>query len=97
VPFDPQDKRAEAAVRRADGAVRRAVKGAYLVMAPLAPGVAARGQGCVVSEPAASAAATSHARRGAWVPRHPGGDISVVERRDGRRIAGEVRDTRKAA
>ncbi len=39
VPFDPQNKRAEAAVRRPDGAIWRVVKGAYAVVAPLATGL----------------------------------------------------------
>ncbi len=39
MPFDPQEKRSEATVRLADGTVWRVVKGAYAVVASLAPGV----------------------------------------------------------
>ncbi len=43
VPFDPQQKRAEATVRQTDGTIWRVVKGAYAVVAPLAPGVQTAG------------------------------------------------------
>ncbi len=43
VPFDPQQKRAEATVRQPDGTIWRVVKGAYPVVASLAPEVAAAG------------------------------------------------------
>ncbi len=48
VPFDPQEKRAEATLRQPDGTVWRVVKGAYPVVAPLAPEVAAAGAALTV-------------------------------------------------